>query len=464
MIYINYQGLFCRFGLTTLRTCMLSKHLISSVLVQIPVFILGVAAGVFSTRILGDEGKGVFSLFQANSQLFVLIFSFGIQTGIVYFVSSKKISEPLVAGMSISIFFISSFILLVILAISYFGGFAHLLLSETHASAYYLLLLFLLYFFTFLNSILSSFLQAHSKFRITNLVSLINSIFNAGIFTALYFLLDHPIFGPAEKLNYVLYTTLVVLVFNSFLWAYFYNKYITIKPNFNFKMQDGLKPFLLYNSAIFIGTLINFLNYRLDLWIVNNYLPEKDLSYYSLAANINQIILYISVTISTVMLPNLSGKNEADRTRTFIQISRISFSFFIVICLIAFFVSDFIIPLVYGDEFTPSIIPFKIIIPGVLFSCCTQLFATLIVACKRNLLNIIATGIGLVLTLILDLTLIPRYEIKGAAYATVICYSAVFICTFYLSLKKLNMPFTNYFFITAKDYKLVKENIQLLFK
>lgn len=443
---------------------MLSKHLVSSVLIQIPVFILGVAGGIFSTRILGDEGKGVFSLFQANSQLFVLIFSFGIQTGIVYFVSSKKIKESIVAGMSVYIFLFSSSLLFLFLVITYFAGGTGIILSDNYAFPTYILVLFFLYFFAFLNTILGSFLQAHSLFRVTNFVSLVNSILNAIVFSGLYFYLTDAGASPWEKLHYVLFTSLFVLILNTVLWVYYYKKHIGVKPEYNFKMNEDLKPFILYNSAIFLGTLINFMNYRMDLWIVNHYLTEKELSYYSLAANINQIILYISVTIGTVLLPNLSGKSETERTQTFIQVSRISFSFFIIITLIAFFISDFIIPFVYGEEFTLTVIPFKIIIPGILFSCNTQLFATLIVACKRNTLNIISTSVGLVLTLILDLTLIPLYGIKGAAYATVICYIAIFICTFYLSLKKLNMPFTNYFFITAADFKLVKEKIQSLLK
>lgn len=430
---------------------------------QIPVFILGVVGGIFSTRILGDEGKGVFSLFQANSQLFVLIFSFGIQTGIVYFVSSKKIKESLIAGMSVYIFLISSAVLFALLLVTYLCGGTGIILSDNYAFPTYILILFALYFFAFLNTILGSFLQAHSLFKITNFISLINSFFNAAVFTALYFYLNNEPVTPWQKLHYVLYTTLFVLLLNTALWLYYYKKHIGVKPDYSFKINEELKPFILYNSAIFIGTLINFLNYRMDLWIVNHYLSEKELSYYSLAANINQIILYISVTIGTVLLPNLSGKSESDRTKTFIQVSRISFSFFIIITLIAFFISDFIIPFVYGEEFTLTVIPFKIIIPGILFSCNTQLFATLIVACKRNVLNIISTGIGLILTMALDLTLIPLYGIKGAAYATVICYIAIFICTFYLSLKKLNMPFTNYFFITANDFKLVKEKIKTLF-
>jgi O-antigen/teichoic acid export membrane protein len=53
---------------------MLGKNLISSVLTQIPLFIFGIAVGVFSTRILGEEGKGIVALFQSKSQFFYLFF------------------------------------------------------------------------------------------------------------------------------------------------------------------------------------------------------------------------------------------------------------------------------------------------------------------------------------------------------------------------------------------------------
>jgi O-antigen/teichoic acid export membrane protein len=443
---------------------MLSKHLISSVLTQIPVFILGVVSGIFSTRILGDEAKGIFSLFQANSQLFVLLFSFGIQTGIVYFISSRKIIESKVLGMSLQIFGYSSFLLLIILILVHFFGFDDYILSREYSSLFYMLILFMMYFFTFLNSILNSFLQAHSKFRHINIVSFAGSFFNAIVFVLLFLFMNSRSLAPEIRLYYVLYCTLGGLAFNSLLWLFFYRRELSTQLNFSFDVKQELKPFVLYNSAIFLGTLINFLNYRLDLWIVNNFLPEKDLSYYSLAANINQIILYISVTISTVMLPNLSGRSELERSRIFVRVCRISFTFFICIISLAWLLSDWIIPFVYGEAFQPTVLPFKILLPGVLLSCSTQLFATLIVACKMNRLNIAATSIGLVITVILDICLIPIYGIVGAAYATVFSYAVIFISTFYLSLKKLNMPLTNYFFLTREDAGMIREQLRLLFK
>jgi O-antigen/teichoic acid export membrane protein len=216
-------------------------------------------------------------------------------------------------------------------------------------------------------------------------------------------------------------------------------------------LNKEFKTFVYYSLIIFAGTLINFFNYRIDLWIVNYYLSDESLSYYSLASNIAQIIIYTSVTIGTVILPYLSSKNIEERKSMFPKITRYSFSFFVIVIVIAYIISEYIIPLVYGKAFYDAVKPFKILLPGVLFSCQTQLIATLIVASKKNTLNIIATGTGLIFTIALDLYLIPLWGIEGAAWATTISYMIIFTITYYLFLKYLKYPFVNYFFVNWQD-------------
>lgn len=434
---------------------MLSKNLISSVLTQIPVFFLGVLSGVFSTRLLGDEGKGVFSLIQANMQLFVLIFSIGIQTGVVYFISSKKISEQLVIGMATTVFLINSFLLLALLLVSYILNLNHLFLPDGYTQLFYLAFIFIMYLFSFLNSLFSSVFQAHSKFKTINFISIANSIINVVLFSTLFFVSSSQLNNPVSRLNIILFITTAVLFINTLMWVYYYNKHINIKPSFNFEFKHQFKTFLSYNSSIYIGMFINFFNYRLDLWIVNHYLPEKDLSYYSLAANINQIILYLSVTIASVLLPNLSGKTEEERVELFIKVSRICFIFFGVIILTAYLLSSFIIPFMYGNEFENTVIPFQIILPGMLFSCITQLFSIFIVSANRNIFNIIACSFGLVFTLILDLILIPKIGINGASIATSLSYFIIFLLSYIFVIYLLNKKTLNLFIPKRHDLSMV---------
>lgn len=439
---------------------MLSKHLISSVITQIPVFILGVLSGVFSTRVLGESSKGPFSLLQANSQLFVLVFSLSIQTGTVYFISSKKFSQEQVTGIAGFIFLISSILLALALVVSYFFKLTIYFLPEGFNTVFYLFSLFLLYFFTFLNSLFAALFQGISNFKIINKMALINSIVNVIMFACIFLLTDSDGFTASQKLNTILFATLFSLFLNCVLWFYYYKKHINIKPDFKFEIASQLKPFLLYNLSIYTGMFVNFFNYRLDLWIVNNYLSEKELSYYSLASNINQIILFLAVTIGSVMLPNLSSKTENERNAIFIRVSRISFSFFAIIILTAFILSSFIIPFMYGQEFTYTVLPFQLILPGMLFSCITQLFSIYIVSINRNIYNITACSIGLIFTIILDFTLIPNYGIKGAAIATACCYFIIFLITYIFVIAQTKIRNLNLFIPTTMDIK----NVLTLFK
>lgn len=439
---------------------MLGKNLVSSVLTQAPLFILGIVSGIFSTRILGDEAKGVFALFQANTQLFVLIFSLGIQTGIVYFVSSGKIKKELVAGMSFTILGISCVSLILLLFSSRLFGFSHWFLPENYTSNLYLISLFILFALTFINSIFSGFFQAQSKFVLLNWISIVNSIINTLLFTCLFFLLKNLSLDNGTKLNFVLVISIIALLLNSLILLFFQIKRIPTKLNFQFSLKNHIKPFILYNTSIYIGVFVNFFNYRLDLWLINVYLDDKELSYYSLAANIVQIILYVASAIAVVMLPNLSSRTGNDRILTFVKITRISFILFILISLTAFLLSSVIIPLLYGNDFKSSVIPFQLLLIGVLFSCCTQLFAQLLLVENQNKLNILACSIGLIITIFAGVTLIPVYGIIGASIATTLTYLVIFILTFIFVIRYTKSLTVNLLIPTKSDILTFKNLIK----
>lgn len=429
---------------------MLGKNLISSILTQIPVFFLGIISGVFSTRILGEEAKGVFSLFQANYLLFLLIFSFGIQTSVVYFISSKKYSENLIAGIVTTIFIFCSLLLLILLVLSNYFNFSNLYLPENYVNIKYTFALFLLFIFSFINSLLTSFFQARSKFILINKISIFNSVLNTIFFSFMFFYIQNLNISSQDKFDYVLASTLLLLIINSIVWVYFYITQISILPIFSREILVRLKEFLGYSILIYIGMFVNFFNYRLDLWIVNHYLDEKQLSHYSLAANINQIILYLSVTIASVVLPNLSNRDDEHRIRIFIQISRFSSIFFLLLVLIAATSSFIIIPFMYGEEFRNTVFPFQILSVGILFSCITQLFSIFLVSSNKNIFNIIACSVGLVFTILFDIYLIPKMNIIGASLATLISYFVIFLITYIFVLKKNNFNTYN-LFIPTKD-------------
>ena len=129
--------------------------------------------------------------------------------------------------------------------------------------------------------------------------------------------------------------------------------------------------------------------------------------------------------------------------------------FFGVIILTAYMLSSFIIPFMYGNEFENTVIPFQIILPGMLFSCITQLFSIFIVSANRNIFNIIACSFGLVFTLILDLILIPKIGINGASIATSLSYFIIFLLSYIFVIYLLNKKTLNLFIPKRHDLSMV---------
>jgi O-antigen/teichoic acid export membrane protein len=439
---------------------MLSKNIFYSVVAQIPIFILGVVSGVFSTRVLGEDAKGAFTLLHANSQLIVMLFSFGINTAIVYFISSKKKTPESVVGLTTLVMIVSTFLLSLILLITHSLNLTKYLLPENFSAPIYLLSLFIIFFLSFLSSNISSIFRADSKFKIINLISVFSAIINTLIFVFIYFLLDDYKSSTIGRFDIILMGTILGLLLTSLIWIIAYLKEIRIAPKFSSEIRKELKVFMLYSSSIFLGILINFFNYRLDLWIVNLMVDTKGLSHYSLASNLGQIILFVSVTISSVVLPYLSSQAENEKFQKFMSIIKLSFMFFLTITSLGLILSPYIIPLLYGDEFASAILTFQLILPGILLSCMTQLLAQLVISINRNILNIIACSIGLIFTIVLDLILIKKYGIIGASIATSIAYFMVFLSTYIFIIKRFGSEYWNIFIPSKQDIKTIKELIK----
>jgi O-antigen/teichoic acid export membrane protein len=117
-------------------------------LTQFPNAILGVFSGIFITRTLGAEGKGIFSIFQSNAALLSLFIGLNIGMGIIYFISTNKYSIAEILGATIRI-----------LAISLLVG---------------VLLFFALIQF---NSIFDIFFPSHFSFGIEFFIILISTLF-----------------------------------------------------------------------------------------------------------------------------------------------------------------------------------------------------------------------------------------------------------------------------------------------
>ncbi|HIP31151.1 MAG TPA: hypothetical protein EYG86_00170, partial [Crocinitomicaceae bacterium] len=64
-----------------------SKSAVYTFLTQIPTQLFGIISGIFITRMLGPEGKGIYAIFYADISLFITILGFSINTAIIHYLA-----------------------------------------------------------------------------------------------------------------------------------------------------------------------------------------------------------------------------------------------------------------------------------------------------------------------------------------------------------------------------------------
>ena len=81
----------------------LTGNILRTFSTQVPSIIISIVSGIFLTRLLGAEGKGVYAIFFANMEIMVMIFAMGCDMGIIYYGANKKISQEKLQAISIGI-------------------------------------------------------------------------------------------------------------------------------------------------------------------------------------------------------------------------------------------------------------------------------------------------------------------------------------------------------------------------
>ncbi|PCJ25701.1 MAG: hypothetical protein COA97_07425 [Flavobacteriales bacterium] len=427
----------------------LTRNILGTFSTQIPSLIISIVSGIFLTRLLGPAGKGIYGIFYLNIEIMVMVFTLGCEMGIIYYGSNKKISMGKLQGIAIII----PSIILPIISIIILSFNLDFLFPDNYDSLFYKLFLIGVFSLRLINGLFITFLNANKSFRFINRITLIISVFNLAAYFFLFYLNSNGIITVDVRI--ILGVNLLLLLINTLMWGYSFRKSIQFQPIFNLSLKQDIYPFFLYIYPVWISMIINFLNYRFDSWFIFEFRGEKQLGLYLLAVNFAQFILFYSRIIGSVMMPYLSEDNNEQRRKYFTTYSRINFTSVVLIVIVLAFIGDWLLVTLYGEEFTNSGGPFKVLLVGMVFTAMSQLFSIMLFSKGKNNIALIANSVGLVATILLDVLLIPKYGIMGAAVATSISYFLLFIVLLYYLIIREKIKFSDLFIIKKTDFKAI---------
>jgi O-antigen/teichoic acid export membrane protein len=424
-----------------------TKNVISRFVCRIIALIASIALSIVIARVLGPTGKGVYAMIFLISSLLYLLGSFGIDTANTYFTGKKSFKLKFLVSNSL-FFGLCNGIGLILIFLLFYYFFGNLFFKGINPSFIYLVLITVP--FTLITNYLAGILLGKQKIKELNWIMVFTSLANLVGVVLLLLIFKKGI------LSLILLSILISII-NSLISISLVSKFAKIKFSFYPKAFK-----LCFNFGIkgYLADIIMFLNYRLDMVLVNFFMNITQVGFYSLAVNIAEMMWYLPKSIFTVLFSEVASQkgNSGELTA---RVCRINTFILILLSISVILFARLGIKILYGSNFLPSLLPLLLLIPGIIFIGMISPIAGYRIGIGQIKYAPKINIITLIINISLNLILIPKLGISGAAIATSISYLGTNIMESYLFKKFSGISWKDTFVIKKGDFIFFKN---LLFR
>jgi O-antigen/teichoic acid export membrane protein len=436
----------------------IQKHIASTFGTRFLSIILSFVTSIFFTRLLGVDGKGEFAIFLASTSLFTLILSFGLPSAIVYYVSKNEIDISKL---------LTTFIIGAIVIGTLFGLVEHFIQQRSQASIFlhrnrssilYEFLLVLNLILNFISITIRSILSSKKEFSRLNLFEISFIALGLVVYGTL-FLLNYKGFSVSVEALFITYTALSLTNLVAFSILFF--KTVPVKLSFSFLDRSALKLLISFASLAYLGNIVQFLNYSADLWLVDYFTDSKQLGVYALSANLSQMLWVLPQSIASVLFPYIATGEDSTMLKKTVKLGKLTAYTCVFVAFFSFILIESVIVMVYGEPFRQSAYIFNILLLGTIPYCLTVIYSSYFSGINKQHINMYSAIIGVVLTIVLDLVLIPKYGNIGAAWASSSSYFASTLFILFHILKESKLSLSEVILFTKEDIQLMKTRLNI---
>ena len=422
------------------------KDLFITFSTQITVVVLGLGTSIVVARVLGPAGQGAYALVILIPTLLAMVGNLGIGIANAYFGGKKKYSLADIATNSLIVAFILGIILSAIFLI-YFLLFQPSFLSDVEPIAVVITALALP--FSLLLTYFGFILLGKARIKEFNLLSLTQGA--ALLVLALLLLLGvrRDVLSPA-----IAWVGAFILA--SILSVWLVHRITGLSHRFNYLL---LKESVKFGGQGYLGNVIQFLNYRLDMLLVAIFMNLTYVGYYSIAVPLAEALWYFPSAVGTVIFARTIGMSSEEANKSITRICRNTLFLTVLAAIALLVVGKYIILLLFGYDFLPALLPLQILIPGVVALSICKVLGNAITAQGKPIINTSIAGISLAVNIPLNVILIPKIGIAGAALASTISYTASAIFAIIFFVRTTRTKWTELLFIKSDDLKFYRQLI-----
>jgi O-antigen/teichoic acid export membrane protein len=267
--------------------------------------------------------------------------------------------------------------------------------------------------------------------------------------------------GGKELVIPLLYATAGIhfIITVSYIWSY--TKNITTKPANQLLKRPEMKQFFTYSFISFIASVFQYLNYKMDFWVINYYWGSTSLGIYSLAASLSQLLWILPQSMAIIMFPMSSYYERSELPVISEKLLRVALFITLVIVIPLALLSPYFIPMLFGKEFAAAAFYFQLFLIGVFPFIIIKIIASVLAGIGKVKYNLLATLAGFITGAAAYLLLIPRMGLIGGVIGSIISYLVATMVGIYFYKKEFPLSsFTSMIVIKRSDVEYLLTQVK----
>lgn len=380
---------------------------------RIVVFALSLGAGVILARTLGPQGRGLYALALVAPSALTLIANLGVSQALTYYLARRELRVDTLIGHAIALALIlggvTTVLLVAVMAIAgkwVLPGVPFSLVVIASLS----IPLGLFFYFSL------SFVQGKEDFVGFNALYLVNAL------TLLLLLV--PLFAARGNVVLAVAAWSLSWVPTAALGIFLLSRHGRLSLRLERQVTGRLFRFGIVG---YVGFVTNYLNFRLDTFLVNIFTNASQVGFYAVAVSLAETIWYVASAASTVLAPRVASSEMATSDITTGRVSRVVVTITVLGALALGLVASPLIRWLFGGAFAPSVLAVWLLLPGIVTSGVARVLSGYLLGRNRLIVDFVASLAGLGVTLVFDIALIPRYGFAGAAVASSLAYTTTML-------------------------------------
>lgn len=422
------------------------RQAVSVFLTKISVLLVSILSGVIISRSLGPEGRGYLALVLLIPSLATALGTLGLGPATVYFRSNRDSAQ---GELLTTLMVVGGIWGLVLFGLSwaartFLAGPAVLAVGPAD-----LLLCLATIPFTLMAHYSSHYLLASDKVGWYNLTS--------GLSTLIYFVLAWVLaFQHRLTVGSVIIVWSIAQIIGSVPTIVFTTANGRPFGRFSYRLAGDL---LLYGLKSHAMVVLNYLNYRIDMFLMGKWSTTVEIGYYSLAVSLAELVWFAPSSIGTILFPRVSGDSGDEAKTLTAALGRFSIWFAGACSVGLLVVGRPLLAFLYSDAFAPAYGPLAALLPGVVSLSLFKILASDIAGRGRPLSVAAGTGVALLVNVAMNAILIPRFGAVGAGFSSSISYSVASLATLVAFCNLTGKPAREVLLLTAADVKSMTRRV-----